>query len=128
MQATALDELRCALPAGGEPRAALEWAQELGHDLTLDKASRKIQDGPAAGAWKRAQGMLKPLRRKLEKGRPPGSTASTVEKLRTLPGILPHRLADLLEAADGDDEEIVQALADSDNLPERWLARDFLGW
>ena len=72
-----------------------------------------------------------------EEGRAAGRVAKTsriaggpgtVEKLRTLPGILPHRLADLLEAADGDDEEIVQALADSDNLPERWLARDFLGW
>jgi len=116
--------------AGGEPAidVLLEWAKVLGHDPTLDKASRKIQNGAAAGAWKRAQGMLKPLRRKIEKGRSPGSTARTVEKLRTLPGSLPRRLADLLEAADGDDEEIARVFADAGNLPGRWLARDFLGW
>ena len=115
---------------GAEPaiEILMEWSKTLGHNVELSKASEGIAAGGPAKSWRRAKSMLKPLLRKIEKGTAPGSPASAVKKLRSLPGLFPALLADALEAAEDDPAALTELVLEAGSLPRTWLANDFLKW
>jgi tetratricopeptide (TPR) repeat protein len=115
---------------GAEPSldVLLEWSRLLGHDIQAGKETRRAQKGPNAQAWKRAQGMLKPMLRKIEKGKPPGSPARAIEKLQGIPGRFPALLVELMAAAANDPEELTELVQNAEQLPQVWLLTELLGW
>ena len=110
--------------AGAEPALAVlaEWAELAGTPLPSNRETKKLSKSAAVKDWKRALGMLKSTKRKLEGGKDPGSMEGVLERMEPLVGALPARLRDELRAAADDPEKIREAVLGAEDLPARWLA------
>jgi tetratricopeptide (TPR) repeat protein len=136
---TALDGIETTAEALAEAECepALEmllaWAELLERPLggAAEKALRPHLRSGHVTAWKKALGMLSPLEKRLDGGKPIDDAAEVAERIARLGGRLPERLAEELTAAAASAEPeraLARCVRDAPTLPARWLAREHFGW
>ena len=115
-----------------EPALAVlaEWAKLIDMPINTrkNKAAKAALKSPRVNAWKRAQGMLKPLIRKVESGKDPDSPDEIVGRMEALGGLFPSLLRAALTEAAGDPEATAAVLQSSLTYPGTWLAAEYFGW
>ena len=107
--------------------ALLDWGQLLEIRTAPGKETKKLLKGDDVKAWTRAMGMLKPLLRKVDAGRDPGSADAVVERMQTLEGVFVEELRAQLAAA-ADAAALSEVVRSASALPARWLAKEHFGW
>ena len=117
---------------GGEGalETLLAWGELIGKpvDLKTNKDLRARLGGAGPKTWRRALGLLAPLRKAVADGKPPGSPDRVLERLAPLEGALPALLHTRLVEAGADEAALVRVVQDAELLPGRWLATEFFGW
>ena len=116
----------CARLSEAEAEPAFEaltaWAELLGTPVIATKVTKKLPKAASMKDWKRALGMLKSMRRKIDSGKEAGATDGVLERMEPLIGALPARLRTELRAAGEDPEEIKAVVLGAEELPALWLA------
>lgn len=118
---------------GAEPTldVLLTWAEAIEAPVNSrnEPALREHLRSEHHKEWRRALGMLAPMRKKIEAEKPIGSVDRAIERMTTLEGALPAILLDKLREAAGDENALRRlVLEDAERIPARWLAAEFFGW
>jgi len=106
------------------------WAELIERPVEVKgtKVLRGLLGGEGAVTWRRAIGMLTPLRKKLEATGEVGSIDRVLERLGSLEGVLPAILREKLERTGGDLEAVTRLFEEAPEIPARWLASEYFGW
>lgn len=120
-----------------EAEPALEalaaWAEAYGKPVDANKVRAAIKpflEGPNGKAWTQAKNFVKAARAKTKGNGVAEAANELIAKLDPLPGAMPQELAAALRAAleSGEAGEIDKPLQSAENLPARFLAREYFKW
>jgi len=123
------DEL-AARGAAETLESLIRWADAIEEPVdgpTLKTLSGHLK-GDGAKNWRRALGMLSPLRKALEAEKNLPSVDRVLERLATIDGELPSILHARLAATNGDRAAVAKLVEIAPSIPARWLAKEYFGW
>ena len=110
----------------------IDWAQlfEKPADARTIKALSSTLKGPHGSAWNKTLSQIERFSKNLKPGNELSGSTSLLERLEPYKGLFPQILRDELAAAlkEEDTDRVMEVLTTAEEIPARWLVRDYFKW